>query len=62
MDSYLCLMHLTTGIVVEALFNAFATAAFFKFMIFSIFEMRYLLIIWKARRPQVTGLAPRTME
>uniref|UniRef100_A0A7S0HZX6 RING-type E3 ubiquitin transferase n=1 Tax=Hanusia phi TaxID=3032 RepID=A0A7S0HZX6_9CRYP len=51
MDSYLCLMHLTTGIVVEALFNAFATAAFFKFMIFSIFEMRYLLIIWKARRP-----------
>ena len=44
--------HLTTGIVVEALFNAFATAAFFKFMIFSIFEMRYLLIIWKARRPQ----------
>jgi len=52
MDSYLCLMHLTTGIVVEALFNAFATAAFFKFMIFSIFEMRYLLIIWKARRPQ----------
>ena len=55
MDSYLCLMHLTTGIVVEALFNAFATAAFFKFMIFSIFEMRYLLIIWKARRPQVTS-------
>mmetsp|Transcript_71804 Transcript_71804/g.149994 ORF Transcript_71804/g.149994 Transcript_71804/m.149994 type:complete len:647 (+) Transcript_71804:352-2292(+) len=52
MDSYLCLLHLTTGIVVEALFNAFATAAFFKFMIFSIFEMRYLLIIWKARRPQ----------
>ena len=51
MDSYLCLMHLTTGIVVEALFNAFATAAFFKFMIFSIFEMRYLLMIWKARRP-----------
>jgi hypothetical protein len=52
-DSYLCIVHLTTGVVVEALFNAFATAAFFKFMIFSIFEMRYLLIIWKARRPQV---------
>jgi hypothetical protein len=51
-DSYLCLVHLTTGIVVEALFNAFATTAFFKFMIFSVFEMRYLLLIWKARRPQ----------
>eukprot|EP00741_Cyanophora_paradoxa_P003535 tig00000711_g3433.t1 len=52
MDSYLCLLHLTTGIVVERLFNAFATAAFFKFVIFAIFEMRYLLAIWKARRPQ----------
>jgi len=35
----------------ESLFNAFATAAFFKFVIFSIFEMRYLLAIWKARAP-----------
>mmetsp|Transcript_5222 Transcript_5222/g.19155 ORF Transcript_5222/g.19155 Transcript_5222/m.19155 type:complete len:558 (-) Transcript_5222:137-1810(-) len=51
LDAYLCLLHLTAGIVVESLFNAFATAAFFKFVIFSIFEMRYLLAIWKARRP-----------
>ena len=51
MDAYLCLLHLTAGIVVDNLFNAFATAAFFKFVIFSIFEMRYLLAIWKARRP-----------
>lgn len=50
-DSYLCLGHLTMGIAVPTLFNAFATAAFFKFIIFSIFEMRYLLLIWKARRP-----------
>ena len=39
MDAYLCLLHLTAGIVVEALFNAFATAAFFEFVIFAIFEM-----------------------
>lgn len=26
--------------------------AFVKLIIFSVFEMRYLLIIWKARRPQ----------
>jgi transmembrane E3 ubiquitin-protein ligase len=50
-DSYLCLGHLTMGIAVPTLFNAFATAAFFKFIIFSIFEMRWLLLIWKARRP-----------
>eukprot|EP00281_Chroomonas_sp_CCMP1168_P007334 CAMPEP_0206262300 /NCGR_PEP_ID=MMETSP0047_2-20121206/28158_1 /ASSEMBLY_ACC=CAM_ASM_000192 /TAXON_ID=195065 /ORGANISM="Chroomonas mesostigmatica_cf, Strain CCMP1168" /LENGTH=329 /DNA_ID=CAMNT_0053689659 /DNA_START=27 /DNA_END=1018 /DNA_ORIENTATION=+ len=53
LDSYLCLMHLTAGLAVESLFNAFATAAFFKFMIFSVFEMRYLLIVWKGRRPEM---------
>eukprot|EP00188_Purpureofilum_apyrenoidigerum_P001379 Plantae.Rhodophyta-Purpureofilum_apyrenoidigerum.ctg17491.p1 GENE.Plantae.Rhodophyta-Purpureofilum_apyrenoidigerum.ctg17491~~Plantae.Rhodophyta-Purpureofilum_apyrenoidigerum.ctg17491.p1 ORF type:complete len:349 (+),score=46.80 Plantae.Rhodophyta-Purpureofilum_apyrenoidigerum.ctg17491:326-1372(+) len=50
-DSYLCLAHLTMGIAQQKFFNAFATAAFFKFIIFSIFEMRYMLVIWKARRP-----------
>lgn len=50
MDAYLCLLHLTAGIVVEALFNAFATAAFFEFVMFAVFEMRYLLAIWRARR------------
>jgi len=39
----------------ETLFNAFATAAFFKFVVFSIFEMRYLLTIWKASRPINNG-------
>uniref|UniRef100_A0A803MR34 RING-type E3 ubiquitin transferase n=1 Tax=Chenopodium quinoa TaxID=63459 RepID=A0A803MR34_CHEQI len=39
----------------ESLFNAFATAAFFKFVVFSIFEMRYLLAIWKASRPANSG-------
>jgi len=36
----------------QPLFTAFATAAFLKLVIFSIFEMRLLLMIWKARRPQ----------
>lgn len=36
--------------MVDPLFNAFATAAFFEFVIFAIFEMRYLLMIWRARR------------
>lgn len=51
-DSYLCLGHLTMGIAVQPLFNAFATAAFFKFICFSIFLMRWMLLIWKARRPE----------
>ncbi|RLN51879.1 hypothetical protein BBJ29_007284 [Phytophthora kernoviae] len=51
-DSYLCLGHLTVGIVAQNIFAAFASVAFVKLIIFSVFEMRYLLIIWKARRPQ----------
>ena len=39
--------------MVDPLFNSFATAAFFKFVIFAIFEMRYLLTIWRARRAAV---------
>ncbi|CAK9197174.1 unnamed protein product [Sphagnum jensenii] len=62
MDAYLCLLHLTAGILVESLFNAFATAAFFKFVIFAIFEMRYLLAIWKARRPVASGEGWETMR
>jgi transmembrane E3 ubiquitin-protein ligase len=81
LDSYLCLGHLTVGIVAQVrvsffslfvhvgyivshcaheilsadfqnVFTAFASVAFVKLIIFSVFEMRYLLIIWKARRPQ----------
>ncbi|KAF5744078.1 RING/U-box superfamily protein isoform 1 [Tripterygium wilfordii] len=62
MDAYLCLIHLTAGILVESLFNAFATAAFFKFVVFSIFEMRYLLAIWKASRPMNSGEGWDTMR
>ncbi|KAH9566364.1 hypothetical protein CY35_04G126700 [Sphagnum magellanicum] len=62
MDAYLCLLHLTAGILVESLFNAFATVAFFKFVIFSIFEMRYLLAIWKAQRPVASGEGWETMR
>ncbi|XP_074590319.1 transmembrane E3 ubiquitin-protein ligase FLY1-like isoform X2 [Curcuma longa] len=62
LDAYMCLLHLTAGILVESLFNAFATAAFFKFVIFSIFEMRYLLAIWKASRPINSGEGWETMR
>jgi hypothetical protein len=54
MMSYFPLLHILE-FSAESLFNAFATAAFFKFVVFSIFEMRYLLAIWKASRPLNSG-------
>lgn len=52
LDTYFCLMHLTVGIYLDGAFKAFATAAFLKFVLFAMFEMRYLLFVWKSRRPQ----------
>jgi hypothetical protein len=42
-DAYLCLLHLTAGIVADSMFSALATAAFCEFVVFSMFEMRYLV-------------------
>jgi len=52
LDVYLCLIHLVAGILIESMFSAFVTAAFFQFVTFLVFEMRYLMVILKARRPQ----------
>lgn len=52
LDSYLCLIHLSTGMLVEPVFQSFLITSFFEFIIFSLFEMRFLLLIWKARRPE----------
>eukprot|EP00887_Chlorella_sp_A99_P000955 scaffold5.g955.t1 len=35
LDAYLCLLHLTFGIVVDALFNTFSLAAFLGFVLFA---------------------------
>ena len=49
LDAYLCLGHLISGIVVEEIFPSFACLAFLEFMMFSVFEMRLLLHVWKIR-------------
>lgn len=41
---------MAVGMMVDSLFNAMATAAFFEFVIFAVFEMRYMLNIWKSRQ------------
>ena len=51
LDAYETLLHLTIGIVVEPLLGTFGGVAFLKFATFSVLEMRYMLNIWKARRP-----------
>ena len=33
--------------------NAFSLVAFFKFVLFSILELRYMLLAWKAQRPNL---------
>jgi hypothetical protein len=53
MDGYFCLLHLTTGVVVQSVFIPFATTAFFTFILVSIFGMRYLMVIWRIQRPEV---------
>lgn len=52
LDSYACLLQLVTGFVWQPWFNAFAVAAFGKLVLFSILEMRLLLVLWNSRRPQ----------
>lgn len=58
MDGYLCLLHLTTGVVIETVFMSFAAVAFFNFISVSVFGMRYLLVVWRIQRPEVARTSP----
>eukprot|EP00937_MAST-01D_sp_MAST-1D-sp2_P002413 g2413.t1 len=51
LDAYLCLFHLVGGMLVVPLYSALAMVAFFQLLLFSVFEMRVLVHVWKARRP-----------
>ncbi|KAF7728629.1 hypothetical protein EC973_005856 [Apophysomyces ossiformis] len=57
MDGYICLLHLTTGVVINTVFIPFAAAAFFSFVLVSVFGMRYLLVVWRIQRPEATILS-----
>lgn len=59
LDAFLCLVHLTLGIMVESLAHSFGTVAFVQFVVFAIFEMRFLLSVWRARRG---GVDPWTAQ
>jgi hypothetical protein len=49
-DAYLCLFQLSSAVLAPFAFSSFMIAVFLKFVIFSIFEMRVMIAIWKVRR------------
>uniref|UniRef100_A0A7S3LHT9 RING-type E3 ubiquitin transferase n=1 Tax=Aplanochytrium stocchinoi TaxID=215587 RepID=A0A7S3LHT9_9STRA len=51
LDAFMCLAYLTSGVVVESLFNEFITVAFFKLLLFALFEIRLLFTVYKAKFP-----------
>jgi len=50
-DAYVCLVHLTAGLYIDDLFNSFIMVSFVQFMVFSMFDLRLVLLLWRARRP-----------
>jgi hypothetical protein len=53
MDAYDSFLHLCLGLSTQYMFNAVAIVALFKFIVFSLLEARYMLIIWRQRRREV---------
>lgn len=51
LDSYACLLHLTGGLMVDALFSTFSMTALCYFVLFSFFEMRWMMTIVRVRAP-----------
>ncbi|KAJ3104446.1 hypothetical protein HDU97_009231 [Phlyctochytrium planicorne] len=49
-DAYMCMLHFAAAGTIQHMFLPFITASFFKFTLFSVFEMRYVLEISRAQR------------
>jgi hypothetical protein len=49
LDAILCISHIFLCLVMQPLFTAFASVAFFKLLIFCVIEMKYMAIIIHAR-------------
>jgi len=54
--------YLSSGMFFVSLFGAFVVTAILKLVLFSVFEMRYILIIWKSRRPQEVAINRATFQ
>jgi hypothetical protein len=49
LDAIICICHIFLCLVMQPLFTAFASVAFFKLLIFCIIELKYMAIIIQAR-------------
>uniref|UniRef100_A0A6U2FVB9 RING-type E3 ubiquitin transferase n=1 Tax=Pseudictyota dubia TaxID=2749911 RepID=A0A6U2FVB9_9STRA len=49
LDAVLCVGHIFLCLVMQPLFTAFASVAFFKLLIFCVIEMKYMAIVVQAR-------------
>ena len=63
LDAILCISHIFLCLVMQPLFTAFASVAFFKLLIFCVIEMKYMAIIIQARNNNNnTGLSQEDMR
>ncbi|KAI8319642.1 hypothetical protein GQ54DRAFT_264976 [Martensiomyces pterosporus] len=52
LDSYLCMLHLTGSVFYSELYLSFAGVSFLTFVLLSMFDMRYLVMVWRVQRPE----------
>ncbi|KAJ1936339.1 hypothetical protein FBU59_005086, partial [Linderina macrospora] len=52
LDSYLCMLHLTGGAFYNEIYLAFSGVSFMTFALLTMFDMRYLAMIWHVQRPE----------
>ncbi|KAL9180137.1 hypothetical protein ACHAXT_008107 [Thalassiosira profunda] len=63
LDAILCISHIFLCLVMQPLFTAFASVAFFKLLIFCVIEMKYMAIIIQARNnANNTGLTQEDLR
>jgi len=48
-DAFICLTHLYLALSIETMFHFFIMPTFWYFILFSIFELKLLILIWRAR-------------
>lgn len=51
LDAYLSLLHLMTALYIDDLFYPFMMVFLLQFLVFSVFDLRFILLVWRGRRP-----------
>jgi len=56
MDAYASLFHIFLAMSFEPLFNAFVVTAFLQFILFALFEMRFIFLLFKVHNPTLFSM------